>query len=71
MPIQITLEDDKALVLFELLASRCIEAPSAPERNALSVLQSLLEKHLAAPFSANYAELLASARSSLVTRYGA
>jgi len=70
MPVRITLEDDEALVLFELLASRTVEATSAPERNALTALQGLLEKQLVGPFSANYAQLLAAARSSLVARYG-
>lgn len=72
MDIQIELADGEALVLFELLSSGKLDNDiEAPERNALWVLESLLEKQLVAPFSKNYSELLEQARSSLLARYGA
>lgn len=72
MGIQIELADDEALVLFELLSSGKLgNDVEAPERNALRVLESLLEKQLVAPFSKDYSELLEQARSSLLARYGA
>jgi hypothetical protein len=74
MSTTITLEDDEALVLFELLASERIEKDlpelEAPERNALWALSCLLEKALPQPFSPNYAALLEKARASLVERLG-
>lgn len=72
MGIQIELADDEALVLFGLLSSGKLDNDAeAPERNALWVLESLLEKQLVASFSKNYSELLEQARSSLLARYGA
>lgn len=71
MAIQITLEDDEALVLFELLASgRLPDAVDTPQRNALWALEALLQKQLVAPFSPDYSTLLERARASLVERYG-
>jgi hypothetical protein len=74
MSTTITLEDDEALVLFELLASERIEKEvsglEAPERNALWALSNLLEKALVQPFSPDYDQLLQSARLSLVERFG-
>lgn len=74
MSTTITLEDDEALVLFELLASERIEKEvsglEAPERNALWALSSLLEKTLVQPFSPDYDQLLQKARVSLVERFG-
>lgn len=72
MGVQIELADDEALVLFEWLSSKKLDDNvAAPERNALWVLESLLQKQLVAPFSHNYSELLDQARSSLLARYGA
>lgn len=71
MSVQIELADDEALVLYELLASDTLaDGAEAPERNALWVLEALLEKQLTAPFSESYASLLEQARASLVVRYG-
>jgi hypothetical protein len=71
MSLQIELADDVALVLFELLASdKLSDMVEAPERNALWVLEGLLEKQLVAPLSEDYSNQLEQARSSLVTRYG-
>jgi hypothetical protein len=74
MPIPVILDDDVALVLFELLASEQIETRipdlEAPERNALSALQGHLEKALLQPFSPEYDRLLESARQSLLRRFG-
>ena len=71
MPITITLKQDEALALFELLASKKLEASvDAPERNALWALEGALEKQLAEPFSPGYSQLLKNARQSLLERYG-
>lgn len=71
MSLQIELADDVALVLFDLLASdKLADRVEAPERNALWVLEGLLEKQLVAPLSKDYSNQLEQARSSLVTRYG-
>jgi hypothetical protein len=71
MSMHIELADDEALVLFELLASdRIASGLEVPERNALWVLEALLQKQLVAPFSENYLDLLEQARLSIVARYG-
>lgn len=71
MAIQVTLEDDEAIVLFELLASRQLsDGVDTPERNALWALEAILEKALVAPLSSDYAAALERARASLVDRYG-
>lgn len=74
MSTTINLDDDVALVLFELLASERIESElaelEAPERNALWALEGYLEKVLVQPFSPDYAKLLERARASLVERLG-
>lgn len=71
MAITITLENDEALVLFELLKSESLEASVAtPERDALWGLEAALEKQLVEPFSPDYAKLLEKARQSLITRCG-
>jgi hypothetical protein len=71
MSVTINLEEDEALVIFELIASGVFkDAVDAPERNALEALEALLEKELVAPFSPDYKKLLQSARKSLVERYG-
>ena len=74
MSTTITLDDDVALVLFELLASERIESEikdlEAPERNALWALEGYLEKTLAQPFRSDYTQLLEKSRKSLVERFG-
>lgn len=74
MPTTISLDDDVALVLFELLASERIESGlpglEAPERNALWALEGYLEQSLVEPLSPDYAQLLEKARASLVERFG-
>jgi hypothetical protein len=71
MSTSIELADDEALVLFELVASgKLIDHVDVPERNALWALEALLQKQLVAPLSKDYAEQLAAARASLVTKYG-
>ncbi|HPF72035.1 MAG: hypothetical protein H7A20_07830 [Rhodanobacteraceae bacterium] len=74
MSTTISLDDDVALVLFEMLASQQIEGGvpnlKAPERNALWGLQASLEKVLAEPFSPHYDELLQKARASVLERLG-
>lgn len=71
MPITITLEQDEALVLFELLVSEKLEASvDTPERNALWALEGLLEKQLAEPLAPDYSQLLEKARQSLLELYG-
>ena len=70
----IDIDADAALVLFELLASNKDLATQlklkAPERNALWVLEAVLEKKLAAPLQAEYTKQLNDARLSLVERFG-
>ncbi len=71
MAVQLTIEDDVALVLFGLLASERLDAVvEVPERNALWALAGVLDKQLAEPFHPEYAALLDQARTALVTRYG-
>jgi hypothetical protein len=71
MSTTITLDDDVALVLFELLASeRLGSGLEAPERNALWQLEGYLEKTLVQPFSPDYSQLLEQAKASLVERFG-
>lgn len=72
MAVTVSLEEDEALVLFELLASDKLGAEvDAPERNALWALEAVLEKELVAPFSSEYSIKIAQARQSLLIRYGA
>lgn len=71
MSVDIQLEDDEALVLFELLASGKLEGVvELPERNALWALEAVLQKTLVPPFSADYSAILESARQSLLERFG-
>jgi len=71
MSVTLQLEDDEALVLFELLASKkLLGSVEAPERNVLWCVEALLEKQLVAPFQSDYSEQLVAARRSLVERYG-
>lgn len=73
--MQIELDDDAALVLFEMLTSRSEEAVAGPkldpaERNALACLEGALERTLVAPLSPDYGVILGRARESLVQRFG-
>jgi hypothetical protein len=71
MSTTIVIDDDVALVLFELLATERLESGlEAPERNALWALQGCLEKTLVQPFAPDYSQLLEKARVSLVERFG-
>jgi hypothetical protein len=71
MSTTITLDDDVALVLFELLAAGRLEPGlEAAERNALWQLEGYLEKTLVQPFSPDYSQLLEQAKASLVQRFG-
>ena len=71
MSTTITLDDDVALVLFELLASERLDPGlDAPERNALWALEGYLEQTLVQPLAPNYSQLLENARASLVERFG-
>jgi hypothetical protein len=70
MSTTITLADDVALVLFELLASeRLGSGLGAPKRNVLWQLEGYLEKALVQPFSPDYSQLLERAKASLVERF--
>jgi hypothetical protein len=72
--VQLELNGDAALVLFEYLASHeKIGAAldlDAPERHAFELLEAALQRTLVEPFSQNYSELLAKARQALVEQYG-
>ena len=74
MSTTITLADDVALVLFELLASERMESNfpglEASERNALWAIEGYLEKALVQPLSPDYEQLLQKARESLAERFG-
>ena len=71
MATQVQLSDDEALVLFELLSSgKLAQAADTVETHVLGVVLASLEKQLVAPFASDYSEQLATARSSLVARYG-
>jgi hypothetical protein len=70
MTVTITLEDDEALVLFEVLASGRLQTPGIAERNALRGLEAHLQREFVAPYSVDYAGKLAAARASLIARYG-
>jgi hypothetical protein len=71
MSTTITLDDDVALVLFELLTSERLESGlEPPERNALWALEAYLEKTLVQPFAPNYRQLLEKARAALAERGG-
>ncbi len=72
MPVKVNLDQDAALVLFDLLASgRLGKGLSVPERKALSLLLSALETELAEPLTQNYNQHLAVAGLALISRYGA
>ena len=73
MAVPIKLDDDAALVLFDLLASGRfdLEGLSLPERKAVSLLLGALETQLAGPLTQNYQQHLAVAGLALISRYGA
>jgi hypothetical protein len=72
--ITITLPDNEALVLFDLLSryvqSNLLGTEDQAEQRALWNLQSLLEPHIVAVFSANYQELIAAARDAIRNQEG-
>jgi hypothetical protein len=73
MAVPIQLDDDAALVLFDLLASGRLDLDGLglPERRALSLLLGALETQLAGPLTENYQQHLAVAGLALISRYGA
>jgi hypothetical protein len=73
MAVSISIDDDAALVLFDLLASNRLrlEGLSLPERKAVSLLLGALETQLARPLTENYQQHLAVASLALIGRYGA
>jgi hypothetical protein len=74
MELEISLDCDAALVLFELLASRTKLSDSLSladyDRTALDLVEASLERVLVEPFAPNYSELLMAARCRLTERYG-
>ena len=72
MAVPISLDDDAALVLFDLLASGRLDLGglSLPERQAVSLLLGALETQLALPLTENYQQHLAVAGLALIGRYG-
>ncbi len=73
--MQLELDNETALVLFELLAAREEELVrllklEPAERNALWSLEAALERVLSEPLSPQYRALLANARRVLVERGG-
>lgn len=71
MAVAITLEQDEALVLLELVTSEKLEGSvDVAERNALWALEGRLEEQLVEPFSSEYPRLLEEARQSLIERFG-
>lgn len=66
----ILLDEDQAIILFELLSERVLTA-EMHERSAeiavLNVMLGQLEKQLLAPFSEDYAGQLSAARNRLVS----
>lgn len=70
--VKLDLDDDSALVLFELLARRseaggALQVDHPAEDVVLDALEAQLETQLAAPFAADYRSLLDAARARLVT----
>lgn len=75
--MQIELNDDEALVLFDLLADygdtgdeRVLAVRHAAERNVLWALLGSLEKALVAPFQPDYPQQLQRARQRIEERGG-
>ena len=71
-PVSVGLDEDAALVLFDLLASGRIplDGLTVPERKALTLLLGALETQLAGPLTENYRQHLAIASLALIGRYG-
>jgi hypothetical protein len=67
--ITLTLDRAVALVLFDFLARTTDELDGEPLRALWSLLAEL-EESLTEPFAADYAKLLAKARSDVRKRYG-
>jgi hypothetical protein len=68
--INVEINSDQALVIFEFLAelddgNRAISGVLAAELRALAGLQAALERILLQPFEDKYAELLADARARI------
>jgi hypothetical protein len=73
MAVPIQLDDEAALVLFDVLASGRLKLDglSLAERKALSLLVGALETQLAGPLTRNYQQHLAVASLAVISRYGA
>ena len=74
MDVPVQLDEDAALVLFELLSARgrldaSVLALSTSDAAALNDLLCALERALVQPFKPEYQSLLAAARASLLRRY--
>ena len=71
--IEISLSEDQALVLFELLArfqdTNVLGLKNNAEFLALSEISAQLEKALVQPLRSNYAHLLAEAQARLATGF--
>jgi hypothetical protein len=71
MTVTINLDDELAIVLFELLQSKkLLSVVDIPERNALWALDCLLESQMVTPFKPDYRELLEAARKAMIDRGG-
>ena len=74
MSISIEIDQDVALVLFELLADfydqDALPVRDPSDRLALVRLSGALESTLVEPFQPNYKDLLEAARASLKTQFG-
>jgi hypothetical protein len=72
--VTITIGKPEALILFELLADfhsqPVLKFTDNTERMALVRLHGVLEKTLVEPFSKNYNQLIADARSHLIKQWG-
>ena len=65
MTISLDLDDDEALVLFELLSEGAVHSDDPCGPIVLDSLLCALEKKLVAPLDVRYVELLDAARRSL------
>lgn len=77
MTVTVELDDDAALVVFDLLAGlgendegRQLVFSDAGARNALWLLEAALEKRLVVPFQADYEDQVRAARKRLELRGG-
>ena len=73
MAAQINLDDEAALVLFDVLASGRLDLSglSIAERKAVTLLIGALETQLAGPLTQNYQQHLAVASLAVISRYAA